>query len=611
MMVDHRLNCKHQFERNPTFMFKTLVTCFALLFPASLFAQAVPSGGHDLIPPPAIDLIQFDGSKGKMEKVPVVGQAFKEALRLTTFESTANPWDVQVEAPVSQAVKAGDVVLAEFWMRAAETNVESGEASSEFGFERLGDPWTKAVSYNLSAGPHWRKFSIPFTIVEDLDAGKSHIYFRMGYHPQAFEIADFKLTTYGTNVKVTDLPQTKLTYDGEDTDAPWRKEAQDRIEKMRKGDLTVLVKDSDGNPLLGAKVTVRMKRHAFGFGTAVVAKNLATEGGDNDRYQKEVARLFNRVVFENDLKWGPWEDGASNTGYWRREYVQGAMKWLSERGFDVRGHNMVWGTWRYLPPEVKQLEGDPKALEAKIESRIKDVGGTMKGQLVEWDVVNEPVPEHQLTDILGKQAMITWYKTAQQADPKPLLFVNDYPSPDTTGHLDAYDDTIQYLIQKGAPLGGIGLQGHVGSSPWSIPALLQTLDKLGAHGLPVEITEYDTDIKDQELDAQFLKDFMTAVFSHPSTNAFLMWGFWDGAHWHNKAPIFNQDWTEKPSGAAYEQLVQRDWWTNADGTTDAKGVYQVRGFLGDYEVTVTNGSKSMTVPAQLVKAGLQLPVVLK
>ncbi|HTC21094.1 MAG TPA: endo-1,4-beta-xylanase [bacterium] len=592
-------------------MFKILAACFILLFPASLRAQAAPSGGQDLLAQPGIDQLKLDGSKGTLEKVPVTGQSFAQAVKLTTLESTTNPWDVQVEAVVSQPVKAGDVVLAEFWMRAAQTSVESGEASSEFVFERLGDPWTKAVSYSLSAGPQWRKFSVPFTIAEDLDAGKSHICFRMGYRPQAFELADFKLTTYGTKVKIADLPQTKLTYEGGEPDAPWRKEAQDRIEKIRKGDLTVTVKDASGNPLAGATVAVRMKRQAYGFGTAVVAQKLATSGGDNDRYQKEVARLFNRVVFENDLKWGPWEEGASNNGYWRREYVEGAMKWLSERHFDVRGHNMVWGSWKWLPADVKQLQGDPKALEDKIENRIKDVGGAMKGQLVEWDVVNEPVPEHQLTDILGKQAMITWYKTARQADPKPLLFVNDYPSPDTTGHLDDYDQTIQYLIQNGAPLGGIGLQGHVGSSPWSIPALFETLDKLGAHGLPVEITEYDTDIKDPQLDAQFLKDFMTAVFSHPSTSGFLMWGFWDAAHWHNKSPIFNQDWTEKPSGLAYEQLVLHDWWTNADGTTDAQGAYAVRGFLGDYEVTVTQGAKSVTVQASLPKAGLQLPVVLK
>ena len=495
-------------------------------------------------------------------------------------------------------------------MRAAGTHVESGEAQSEFIYERMGDPWTKSVSYTLSAGPQWRHFFIPFTVGEDYGAKGSHICFRMGDHPQSFELAGFKITNYGTGAKLSDMPQTKLTYPGEDVDAPWRKEALDRIEKIRKGDLAVTVRDASGNPLPGVKVSVRMKRQAFGFGTAVVAQKLAVPGGDNDRYQKEVGRLFNRVVFENDLKWGPWEDGASNTGYWRRQYVEGAMDWLSRRHFEVRGHNMVWGTWRYIPASVKELSSDPKALEAAIENRIQDVGGAMKGRLAEWDVVNEPVPEHQLTDLLGDSAMVTWYQKARQADPKPLLFVNDYPDP-ASGHLDAYDKIIQGLIEKGAPLGGIGLQGHIGDSPWSIPGLLAALDEMGAHGLPVEITEYDTQIADPALDAQFLKDFMTAIFSHPSVDGFLMWGFWDGAHWHKKAPLFQEDWTEKPSGQVYEQLVLHDWWTDAEGKTDAQGGYQVRGFLGDYEVTAGDGTKAVTVSVKLTKAGLQLPVVLK
>ncbi len=594
-------------------MFIKFFACLSLMFTSCLYAQELPSGGVPLFTGPVLDALSIGGNtKGTAEKTSFVGEPNRKGLKLTTLVNAANPWDVQVDAIVPVAVKKGDVVYAEFWMRAVDTHVESGEASSEFGFERLGEPWTKSVGYSLSAGQQWRKFSIPFTIVEDLDAGKSHIYFRMGYHPQAFVIADLKLLTYaGTSVKLADLPQTKITYQGEEADAPWRKEAADRIEKLRKGDLIVTVVDPSRSPVFNAKVSIRMKRHDFGFGTAVVAKTLATSGGDNNKYQQEVARLFNKVVFENDMKWGPWETGASNTdSNWRREYVEKAMQWLSDRHFDVRGHNMVWGTWRYLPADVKAVSDDHKALEDKIEHRIEDVGGAMKGQLAEWDVVNEPVPEHQLTDILGKQAMVTWYKKAREVDPKPLLFVNDYPDPDS-GHLDAFDDTIQYLIQNGAPLGGIGFQGHVGTNPWSIPALLKALDKLGAHGLPVEITEYDTQIQDQQLDAQFLKDFMTAVFSHPSTNGFLMWGFWDGAHWHNEAPIFNQDWTEKPSGEVYEKLVLHDWWTDADGLTGAKGTYQVRGFTGDYEVKVTQGDQTVTVPAHLTNAGLQLKVSLK
>lgn len=594
-------------------MLRKLFICLALILPLPLFAQAPPPGGKALFDKPGLDALQLDGAKdmGSMEKVPVQGEPFKEALLLTTVKAGDNPWSVQVDAICTSPVKTGDVILCQFWMKAAQTHVESGEAKSEFDFERNGDPWTKASTYALSAGPQWKQYSIPFTAVEDLDAGKSHICFRMGYPPQAFELAGLTLINYGTSRKLEDMPQTKLSYEGADADAPWRKEALDRIEKIRKGDLTVIVKTKAGKLVSGAKVSVRMKKQAFGFGTAVVAQKLATDGDENLRYQKEVERLFNRIVFENDLKWGPWEDGASNTGYWRREYVDGALKWLSARNIDVRGHNMVWGSWRWLPASIKSLSGDPKALEAAIEKRIEDVGSAMDGHVIEWDVVNEPVPEHDLTDILGKSAMVTWYQAARKVDTHALLFVNDYPSPDTTAHLDGYDQTIQFLLDNHAPLQGIGLQGHVGSSPWSIPAFLQTLDKLGAHGLPVEITEYDTDIKDEQLDAQFFKDFLTAAFSHPSVEGFLMWGFWDGAHWHNKAPLFHQDWTPKPSDKVYEDLVLHDWWTNADGATGAEGSYAVRGFLGDYEVTVTKGSKTVTVPVKLGKEGLTLPVTLK
>jgi GH35 family endo-1,4-beta-xylanase len=272
---------------------------------------------------------------------------------------------------------------------------------------------------------------------------------------------------------------------------------------------------------------------------------------------------------------------------------------------------MVWGSWQWLPSDVKPLAKDPKSLEARIEGRIADVGGTMKGQLLEWDVVNEPVPEHQLTDLLGRSAMVTWYQAARKADPKAVLFVNDYPGPDTIGHLDSFDETIAFLQKGGAPLGGVGLQGHVGSSPWSIPALLATMDKLGAHGLPVEITEYDTDIQDEDMDARFLKDFLTAVFSHPAANGFLMWGFWDGAHWHHKAPLFHQDWSPRASAKAYEDLVLKDWWTNAQGPTDPTGSYKTRGFLGSYEVTATLGKKTVTRTLDLATAGTAVTLTLK
>jgi GH35 family endo-1,4-beta-xylanase len=596
-------------------MKRSFLALMTLLLAGPLSAQA-PPGGKSMFEKTGQEALKYGYKEGfqqngKVEKVKVEGQSFKEALRLTTLATSENPWDIQVHAICSQPIAAGDVLLAEFWVRATDTKVEIGEASSEFGFERFGEPWTKTHTVNLAIGQGWKKYSIPFKATETLAAGGSQAYFRMGYKPQAFELADFKLTHYGTKVKLEDLAATKITYNGAEPDAPWRKQAQERIERERKGDLKVTVTDPSGKPVPNAKVSVRMKRHEYGFGSAVVAKLLSTPGLDNDRYQKEVERLFNIVVYENDLKWGMWEDGAPNTGYWRRQYVDDSMKWLQDRGIRVRGHNMVWGSWRWMPGNIKALKDDKKALAAAIEKRIADVGGTMAGKLVDWDVVNESHTEKDLTDIFGKEGMVTWFKLAKKADPKARLFLNDYPGPDTIGHLDGFEKDLKFLVEKGAPLEGVGLQGHVGGTPWSIPAYLGVLDRFGALGKPIVITEYDTGIKDLELDAAFTRDFLTATFSHPSTDAFLMWGFWDGAHWHSQAPMFNKDWTLKASGKAYEDLVFKDWWTNASGSTAADGTYSTRGFRGDYEVTVTAGGKTAKAPAKIVKDGAELSVVLK
>jgi GH35 family endo-1,4-beta-xylanase len=584
----------------------------ALMAPVAAFAVDLPEG-TPAFPAPALDALVFSGgeSAGKLEKVKVEGQPFQEALRLSTFELTLNKWDIQAQAPLPVAVKKGDVLLAEFSMRAVQTQAESGEALSEFVFERLGDPWTKAVEYSLSAGPQWKKFSIPFAAVEDLAAGKSHVSFRMGYGRQVFELAGLTLTNYGAKVKVGDLPQTLPTYDGMDPVAPWRKAAAERIERIRKGDLSVAVLDAQGSPVPGAHVAVRMKRSAFPFGSGVVAAKIAGSAPADERYRNEVARLFNRVVFENDLKWGPWEEGATGNGYYRRKNVETAVQWLSAHGLDIRGHNLVWPNWEYLPARLQMLKNDSTALEQAVEDHIQEEVSTMRGKLAEWDVVNEPITNHQLMDILGKQALVTWYNKVRETDPNVLLFLNDYPSPDTPVHLKDFDEIVRYLLDNSAPLQGIGLQSHVGRAPWPIPGLLRMLDTLGAHGIPVEITEYDTMIENEALDAQFFNDFLTAIYSHPAVSGFLMWGFWDGSHWRSHAPIFRKDWTEKPSGQVYQQLILHDWRTDAEGDTAPDGTYQLRGFCGEYEITAKSGDKSLTVPAKLTKDGCRLSLVLK
>lgn len=124
----------------------------------------------------------------------------------------------------------------------------------------------------------------------------------------------------------------------------------------------------------------------------------------------------------------------------------------------------------------------------------------------------------------------------------------------------------------------------------------------------IEITEYDIQSSDPELQADFLRDYLTINFSHPSVSGFTMWGFWDGAHWKGNAPIFYKDFSLKKSGEMYKRLVFGDWWTNASGAADQGGRYTVRGFKGEYEITVTHQGKTRTIPAKLNGSGSSVKI---
>ena len=122
---------------------------------------------------------------------------------------------------------------------------------------------------------------------------------------------------------------TKLEYPGMQPDAPWRAAAAERIEKLRKAELRVTVKDEAGKLVPGAEVSVRLTKHAFGFGTCVPAHLLVGPEAD-DKFKALIPELFNVVTLENDLKWQPLAgDWGSN---YTLERAQAAVAWSREHG---------------------------------------------------------------------------------------------------------------------------------------------------------------------------------------------------------------------------------------------------------------------------------------
>jgi hypothetical protein len=190
------------------------------------------------------------------------------------------------------------------------------------------------------------------------------------------------------------------------------------------------------------------------------------------------------------------------------------------------------------------------------------------------------------------------------------LYLNDYGilSGNDIRHQNFHADTVQYLLDHGAPIGGVGLQSHFGSVATPPERLLEILNRFGAFGLNISITEHDIDTDDEIFQAEFTRDFLTVAFSHPSVDSIMIWGFWEGRHWRPRAAYYRRDWSLRPAGQVWLDLVMNKWWSHFDETTDQKGEVSARGFLGNYEITVRKDGRSQTVKTTLPKEGKRIEI---
>jgi GH35 family endo-1,4-beta-xylanase len=560
------------------------------------------------------------------EIVEIEGQPFERALRVRTGKPTEEWWAIQLLLPTVAPVYGGDTLLTTFYIRGVETNDETGEAYFRIFLQTDGPPWDKSVVTRWGAGRKWRKIVSPLTAVRSRGPGKAVFTLAFGSGPQVIEIGGLTLTNYGQDVPIEKLPMSKSAYEyeGSKHDAPWRAEAQQRIERIRKGALVVYVKNSAGQPVPGTEVSVEMTRHAFPFGTAAAVENdkgvrFGRAYGntywftpeDDEKYDFWLKHLFNKVTPRTSLMTNAW------TGHWPylgRQAALNNVKRYRDMGFPIRGHILVWPSWQYFYlPGIEEVKTKPEVLGPMVLEHIADETGTLKETVFEWTVLNEPFTHHDLIDVLGREAMVGWFTAARKANPKAKLYINDFGILSggglDYGHQDHYSETIQFLLNRGAPVDGIGLQGHFGEDVTPPQRVYELLNRYAAYGKDLMITEFDINSLDTNLQANYTRDFLTICFSHPAVCGFDLWGFWERDHWRPDAALIDKDWNIKPNGQAFQKLVRSDWWTEQKGVTGKDGKYTVRGFIGDYRITVRRGTKTREYNVKLPSEGTELEVL--
>jgi endo-1,4-beta-xylanase len=576
-----------------------LVVCVSL---ASLRAQTPRPPGDDLLAGQGVKGFGLQLMPGTFDAVnvrlvPVEGApGFAEALRVETNRDTNPSFAIQLRGMSRRPVAEGDVGLVRFFARAIESSDESGTG-------RVGVSVRGATGFGMgfadetfSPPGEWTEFLVPFRAMRGYGPFESVLVFSLGGRKQTVEIGGVDFLHYGKKVAFGDLPRTRFTYSGREPGAAWREAALERIERIRKGDIAVRVVDAAGKPVPAANVRIEQTRSGFEFGTAIPFRRLVEDTPDNLIFRERLLELFNAASNENDLKWPQWIDEGENSGYSRAQAMAGLRR-LREHGLPARGHVLVWPGWNNLPDIVRDLRGTPRQSEIPeiVREHIREIGAATREWVEEFDVLNEPFTNHDLMDLFGPEIMVDWFKVAREAMPGVRLYLNDFSNHDATTdakHVEHFQNTARYLLANGAPVDALGLQAHIGGKPNDPENVLAVLDSYWSEfKLPIRITEFDIRTTDEELQADYTRDFLILAFSHPSVIGIQHWGFWERSHWIPIAAMYRGDWSEKPNAVAYKSLVLDQWRTRLEEPTAANGTLKARGFFGEYRVTVDSDGR--------------------
>ena len=376
----------------------------------------------------------------------------------------------------------------------------------------------------------------------------------------------------------------------------WKSDANARIERIRKRDVQITVIDSNETPLSNVCVQIKQVHHRFAFGSCV---NYGSLSG-NSEYRDFFLDHFEWAVCENEMKWASNEGTRDSESYSQADYI---ANWCANNDIILRGHCLVWETGSQEPSWVSGLncESYPNPSEKleEIDERISSAVGRYKNKIVQWDIDNEMLSGNTF-DCLGEAGRAHFFELANQIAPDCGMYMNEYSGNSFGGYDgDRYASRAQGLINLGAPVEGLGIQAHVNSPFQPERYYNNVLQELAVVGLPIIVTEYDTETSSEYQRGEDLENFYRICFSHSSVEGIIMWGFWENSIWRGNG-IANSDWTLNEAGVRYEKLLD-EWTTEESDFTDPSGIVSFKGFHGTYKITLTAAG----MPAQSYEIELE------
>lgn len=389
-------------------------------------------------------------------------------------------------------------------------------------------------------------------------------------------------------------------------------EARKRIRQIRMTDVEITVL-KDGKPVENAAVSLRMKNHQFLFGAVCYAHGKLGHPGREERFTREFTKLMNYTMVPYHWQWYEPERGV-----YAEPYTGNLVRWATEQGLKKKLHALIW---HELCPDWVTDEN----VEAEYIRRIDHLMAVYGNDFDFFDLANETTVNDRFDNPVSRwvrrkgpvEMMKFGSRLVRQWKPDAKLLYGDW-----NVHGEEYFDFLRTLRENDVDIDIIGMQSHQHRDLWTQEETLRVMDRAAEFGWPIHFPEcsvcsgkpigemnygagavnrFSETEEDLYWQADFTKDFYTLVFSHPAVEALSWFDFTDHRWLNAPAGLVDDDLNPKPVYAALDDLINRQWHTDADLTTSAAGICGTRLFFGTYEITVEAAGVRKTVCRDILR----------
>ena len=144
------------------------------------------------------------------------------------------------------------------------------------------------------------------------------------------------------------------------------KEADENIEKFRKGDVLIQLKDQKGDALQNAKIEVIQEGHDFLFGCIIFDLIRNDNPYREELFKRQFKRIFNLAVFP--FYWPGYERTQGMPGW---ENMLSTIEWCQLNGITTKGHPLVWACRSGTPQWLRKYT--PEQTEELLKSRVLNI----------------------------------------------------------------------------------------------------------------------------------------------------------------------------------------------------------------------------------------------